>query len=72
MCGLFSANIISSNVSALCKEVSHVFEIIALATIGLRVNIKELIKQGKKVSLYSWFVGLTQIVSSIIFIKILL
>ena len=44
MCGLLSANIISSNVSALCKEVSHVFEII----------------------------GLTQIVSSIIFIKILL
>lgn len=72
MCGLFSANIISSNVSALCKEVSHVFEIIALAAIGLRVNIKELIKQGKKVSLYGLFVGFTQIVSSIIFIKILL
>lgn len=72
MCGLFSVNIISSDVSALCKEVSKVLEIIALAAIGLRVNIRELIKQGKNATLYAMFVGLVQIVSAVILIGILL
>ena len=72
MCGLFSVNIISSDVSALCKEVSKVLEIIALAAIGLRVNIRELIKQGKNATLYAMFVGLLQIVSAVVLIGILL
>ena len=72
MCGLFSVNIISSDLSALCKEVSKVLEIIALAAIGLRVNIRELIKQGKNATLYAMFVGLVQIVSAVILIRILL
>ena len=72
MCGLFSVNIISSDLSALCKEVSKVLEIIALAAIGLRVNIKELIKQGKNATLYAMFVGIVQIVSAVILIGILL
>lgn len=71
MCGLFSANIISQDVSLACKEISHVLEIVALAAIGLRVNIKELIKQGKKVSLYGLFVGLLQIVSAVTLIGLL-
>ena len=71
-CALFSANIISIDVSLACKEISHVLEIIALAAIGLRVNIKDLIKQGKSVSLYGLFVGLLQIVSAITLIGILL
>ena len=72
MCGLFSVNIISSDVSALCKEVSKVLEIIALAAIGLRVNIRDLIKQGKNATLYAMFVGLVQIVSAVVLIGILL
>ena len=72
MCGLFSVNIISSDLSALCKEVSKVLEIIALAAIGLRVNIRELIKQGKNATLYAMFVGIVQIVSAVILIGILL
>ena len=72
MCGLFSVNIISSDFSALCKEVSKVLEIIALAAIGLRVNIRELIKQGKNATLYAMFVGLVQIVSAVVLIGILL
>lgn len=72
MCGLFSVNIISSDLSALCKEVSKVLEIIALAAIGLRVNIRELIKQGKNATLYAMFVGLLQIVSAVVLIGILL
>ena len=72
MCGLFSVNIISSDLSALCKEVSKVLEIIALAAIGLRVNIRELIQQGKNATLYAMFVGLVQIVSAVVLIGILL
>ena len=72
MCGLFSIGIISPALSSACKEVSHVLEIIALAAIGLRVNIKELIKQGKNATLYGLFVGLLQITSAVVLIGILL
>lgn len=72
MCGLFSAHIIPDSLSAMCKEISHVLEIIALAAIGLRVNIKDLIKQGKNASLYGLFVGLLQIVSAIVLMAVLL
>lgn len=71
-CALFSANIISPQVSEMCKMMSNKLEIIALAAIGLRVNIKDLIKQGKKVSLYGLFVGILQIVAAITLIGILL
>lgn len=71
-CALFSLNIISPQVSHLAKEVSSKLEIIALAAIGLRVNIKDLIKQGKAVSLYGLFVGILQVISAIILIGILL
>ena len=71
-CALFSLNIISPRVSHLAKEVSSKLEIIALAAIGLRVNIKDLIKQGKAVSLYGLFVGILQVISAIILIGILL
>ena len=72
MCGLFSAHIIPDSLSVMCKEISHVLEIIALAAIGLRVNIKDLIKQGKNASLYGIFVGLLQIVSAIVLMGVLL
>ncbi len=71
-CLLFSFNIISPNVSTLCKQLSNKFEIIALAAIGLRVNVKDLIKQGKAVSLYGLFIGSLQIITATILISILL
>ncbi|MDK2587139.1 putative sulfate exporter family transporter [Romboutsia sedimentorum] len=71
-CILFSANIISPDISAFCKQLSNKFEVIALAAIGLKVNIKHLIKQGKAVSLYGLFVGTLQVVAAIILIGILL
>ncbi len=71
-CALFSMNIISPNVSSICKELSNKFEIIALAGIGLRVNVKDLIKQGKSVSLYGLFVGILQVVTAVILISVLL
>lgn len=71
-CALFTVNIISPNVSEVCKLLSNKLEVIALAAIGLRVNLKDLIKQGSKVSLYGLFVGLLQVVAAIILIGILL
>lgn len=71
-CALFSLNIITPELSAIFKKISHNFEIIALAAIGLKVNIKDLIKQGKAVSLYGLFIGVLQVTSVIILIKILL
>ena len=54
------------------KAISNKLEIIALAAIGLRVNLRELIKQGKSVSLYALFVGLLQVVTAIALISIFL
>ena len=71
-CALFSAHIISDDISVMCKEISNKFEIIALAAIGLRVNVKDLIKQGKAVSLYGLSIGLIQILTAILLIAVLL
>ena len=71
-CLLFSFNLISPSVSMICKQLSNKFEIIALAAIGLRVNVRDLIKQGKAVSLYGLFIGSLQITTAIILIGILL
>lgn len=71
-CALFTTNVISPEISNLCKLLSNKLEVIALAAIGLRVNLKDLIKQGSKVSLYGLFVGLLQVLAAIILIGILL
>lgn len=69
-CALLSLGFISKDVSVLCKAISNKLEIFALAAIGLKVNVRELIRQGKKVSLYALAVGTLQIVSAIILIMI--
>lgn len=71
-CTLFSMNLIPMEVSHIAKELSSKLEIIALAAIGLRVNFKDLMKQGKEVSLYGLFVGTLQIITAIILISVLL
>ena len=63
---------ISNDVSLLCKAASNKLETFALAAIGLRVNVKDLIKQGKTVSLYGLFVGLLQIISAVTLIWLFL
>lgn len=71
-CALFSLKIIPVGVSQVCKSISNNLEIIALAAIGLRVNVRELLKQGKAVSLYALGIGTVQIVSALILIFILI
>lgn len=71
-CALFSMNLIPIEASHIAKELSSKLEIIALAAIGLRVNFKDLIKQGKEVSFYGLFVGILQILTAVILISFLL
>ena len=72
MCALFSINIISPQTSEICEFVSNYFEIIALAGIGMRVNLKELIKLGPKISAYAFGIAMIQIISAVLFIWVCL
>jgi uncharacterized integral membrane protein (TIGR00698 family) len=47
-------------------------EIIALAAIGLRLNLKAFLKAGKRFAIYSIGVGAIQIIAALILIKILI
>ncbi len=69
LCILFSFGLIPPEISKTFKMISSKFEIVALAGIGMRVNISELVKQGPKASLYGLLVGLSQIVIAIVLIK---
>lgn len=72
MCTLFTAGVFSAHTSKIFKLISNNFEIIALAGIGMRVNFRELIKQGPKASIYALGIATVQIVSAIVFIRILI
>ena len=67
-CILFSAGIITTSLSHGFKFISNQFEIIALAGIGLRVNIKDLMQQGVKATTYALMVGTVQIVCALVLI----
>ncbi|WP_296645579.1 YeiH family protein [Romboutsia sp. 13368] len=71
-CALFTFNIITPEVSSLFKIISNKLEIIALGAIGLRVNLRQLIKQGKSMSLYALFIGILQVATAVVLISILL
>lgn len=71
-CLLFTFNLIPKYISTAAKTISNNLEIIALAAIGLRINFKKLIEQGKTVSIYGLLIGSVQIVSAIILIRFLI
>ncbi|MGL5150798.1 MAG: YeiH family protein [Clostridium sp.] len=70
-CGLYSLNIISHSLTDTLKELDNFIEIIALAGIGMKVQISDLIKQGLKSSLYCLYIGIVQIISAILLIIVL-
>lgn len=72
LCSLYTLGFIPHEVSKTFKLISSKFEIIALAGIGMRVKIHELIAQGPKASLYGLGVGVVQVLSALILIKIFL
>ena len=72
MCTFFSLGFIPENLSLVIKSISSKFEIIALAGIGMRVNIKTLIEQGIKASLYALLIASVQIISAITLIRFII
>lgn len=72
LCILYTLNIIPQSLSALVKDVDNFVEIIALAGIGMRVSIADLLKQGAKSSLFCLYIGLAQIISAVLLIWVLL
>ncbi|MCM0647836.1 putative sulfate exporter family transporter [Clostridium swellfunianum] len=70
MCTLFTMGVFSIELSKVFKLVSNNFEVIALAGIGMRVNFRQLIKQGPKASIYALGIAAVQILSAIALIMI--
>lgn len=71
-CALFTLGLIPINVSHFLKSVSNNFEIIALAAIGMRVKIRELILHGAKYSSFAALIGIIQVVVALTLIFVLL
>ncbi len=72
VCILYTIGIVPDFLSKLFKWISSNFEIIALAGIGMRVKIRDLVKEGPKALLYGLLVGACQVIFAIILIRILL
>jgi len=71
ICLLYTIGFIPIPISKVFKWISGNFEIIALAGIGMRVKISDLVKEGPKAMLYGGIVGVSQIIFAIILISIL-
>ena len=71
-CALYSLNIIPHSIAPILKSFDNFIEVIALAGIGMRVYLKDLIQQGPKASIYCVFIAIVQIISAIILIAVLL
>ncbi|MBE6024428.1 MAG: putative sulfate exporter family transporter [Cellulosilyticum sp.] len=72
LCILYTLEIIPQSLSAWIKNVDNFIEIIALAGIGMRVSIVDLLKQGAKASLFCAYIGLAQMIFAVLLIWILL
>ncbi|GGI16930.1 YeiH family protein [Gottfriedia solisilvae] len=70
LCVLYSIGVLPSWLSNVSNQSSHLLEIIALAAIGLNVNIKYILQQGKKLSLYALLIVGFQILVAIMFIQV--
>ncbi|WP_430509898.1 YeiH family protein [Gottfriedia solisilvae] len=70
LCVLYSIGVLPSWLSSVSNQSSHLLEIIALAAIGLNVNIKYILQQGKKLSLYALLIVGFQILVAIMFIQV--
>lgn len=65
-----SLNILPQTALLFTKTVSSQFEIIALAAIGMRINMRDILKEGPKVMAYGFSIGLLQALVAIILISI--
>lgn len=65
-----SLNILPQTALSFTKTASSQFEIIALAAIGMRINMRDILKEGPKVMAYGFSIGLLQAIVAIILISI--
>lgn len=65
-----SLTILPQTALSFTKTASSQFEIIALAAIGMRINMRDILKEGPKVMAYGFSIGLLQAIVAIIFISI--
>lgn len=65
MCILYSLGIIPMALAKVFKSVCNAFEIIALAGIGMRVDVRELVRQGPKVTMFGLSIGCMQVLMSL-------
>ncbi|WP_137626984.1 YeiH family protein [Lactiplantibacillus pingfangensis] len=72
LCALNSLFTLPAIVGATAHTISSWFEIIALAAIGLRLNLVNFLKAGKRLALYGLGVGSIQVVTALILITLLL
>ena len=71
LCTLYSLGFIPNWAATLSNQTSHLLEIIALAAIGLNVNVKLILKQGRSLSVYALCIVGFQILLAILFIEII-
>lgn len=71
-CMLYTIGIIPKGAGMVIKELDNFLEVVALAGIGMRVNLADLMKQGPKVSLYCLLIAIVQVVVAILLIGVLL
>lgn len=67
---VYTLGLMPGALSHIIKWISGNFEIIALAGIGMRVKIRDLIKEGPRAILYGGIVAVCQIVFAIVLIRI--
>lgn len=72
VCLFNTLGLVPAPIAKIFKWVSSNFEIIALAGIGMRVKISDLIKEGPKAMLYGGLVGTCQVIFAIVLIGILI
>jgi len=72
LCAINSLVSLPAIIGTAAHVTSSWFEIIALAAIGLRLNLANFLKAGKKLALYGLGVGTLQVTSALILISILL
>lgn len=70
-CAIFSLGLIPTSWVGTIKKIDNYIEIIALAGIGMRVYVPDLLKQGKKIIIYCGYIAIIQVVSATLLIKLL-
>ncbi len=71
-CMLFSLGAISPQMAIIFKKISGYLEIIALAAIGLKINVKEILAEGRQALTYGLCIGVFQVICALVLIQILL